>query len=153
VNKSIFKRSILISSFIILIFSTSPIASAQVLPKTTHNREECEKLLRANNWKETFQSKEITQIGRSNILGCAIKTGDINLWMIPFFITYLINFILAVAGLISVLFIVVGGYRYIIGSAQGKTDEGKNTIMYAIVGLIITLMAWVIVNIVQTAVT
>lgn len=152
-KKSLTHKLSTVAVLILLLFNTAPVAHAQVLPKTIKSRIECEKLLDQSGLKQKFESGSLKRDQISDILGCSIKTGDINLWMVPFFITYLINFILALAGLICVLFIVLGGYWYIIGSAQGQTDKGKNTIIYAIVGLVITLMAWILVNIVQSAVT
>lgn len=87
------------------------------------------------------------------LLGCAIKTGRISVWMVPFYITYIIRFLIGLAGLISTLFIVIGGYRMVTGGIAEDKESGKKTLLYAIVGLIVTLLAWIIVNIIQTAVT
>jgi hypothetical protein len=43
--------------------------------------------------------------------------------------------------------IVIGGLRYAIsGGDQGSITSAKNTILYAIVGLILSLMGYAIVN-------
>ncbi len=146
---------ILLGLILINTFFAAPVETqAQILPKTELSTQDCiENFASSPNMKKILESGKATKEQRDNLLGCAIKTGNISLWMIPFYMTYLINFILAVSGLISVLFIVIGGYWYIIGSAQGQTDKGKNTILYAIVGLVVSLMAWIIVNVVQTLVT
>lgn len=132
-----------------LTFGFSPQAEAQLLPKTDKSQEECFVLLSQSGLKKKITNSKT----RSDTLGCTIKTGDIQLWMIPFFIIYLINFLLMMAGIISVLMLVIGGYLYIIGSAQGQSDKGKQTIMYSIIGLVVTLLAWIIVNVVQSSVT
>lgn len=90
---------------------------------------------------------------RDSVLGCGIKTGRITLSMIPYFITYFANFLLGLAGLISVLFIVIGGYRYVIGGLTEDKEKGKQTIMHALMGFGLSLLAWAIVNIVMGAVT
>ena len=48
----------------------------------------------------------------------------------------------AVVGGLSFLFIVIGGFRYVLshGDAQG-VDRAKNTILYALIGLIVALLA------------
>ncbi|MBX4191746.1 MAG: pilin [Candidatus Doudnabacteria bacterium] len=54
---------------------------------------------------------------------------------------------LSVAGLISILMIVIGGFRYI--TAQGNeemAESGKKTLQWAIIGLVIILLAYVIVR-------
>ena len=63
----------------------------------------------------------------------------------------IINIFSIVVGAISVLMIIIGGFRYIIsgGDSNGVT-AGKNTILYAIVGLVIVLFAQVIVRFVLT---
>lgn len=90
---------------------------------------------------------------RMNLLGCAINSGRITLAMIPYFITYFSNFLLGMAGLIAVLFVVLGGYRYVIGGLTEDKEKGKQTIMHALMGFGLSLLAWAIVNIVMGAVT
>lgn len=83
-----------------------------------------------------------------------IQSGQIHLSDIPAFIVYFINFGIVIAGSLSLLFLVIGGYRYIIGGImQSEREEGKNTVIYAIIGLVVSLLAWAIVNIVQLLVT
>ena len=90
---------------------------------------------------------------RMNLLGCAVNTGRITLAMIPYFITYFSNFLLGMAGLIAVLFVVLGGYRYVIGGLTEDKEKGKQTIMHALMGFGLSLLAWAIVNVVIGAVT
>lgn len=90
---------------------------------------------------------------RANLLGCGIKTGRISFSMIPYFITYIVNFALGLVGLISVLFIVLGGYFYVFGGLTEDKDKGKKTIVHALEGMGLALMAWTIVNVIMSAVT
>lgn len=62
-----------------------------------------------------------------------------------------INIFSVVVGAISVVMIIIGGFRYIIsgGDSNGVTGA-KNTILYAIVGLVVVLFAQVIVRFVLT---
>ena len=63
------------------------------------------------------------------------------------------NTILYVVGLIAVIMLVLGGIRYIIsGGDSKKVTDAKNTIMYAIIGLIIAVFAYAIVNFVIGAI-
>lgn len=59
----------------------------------------------------------------------------------------LLNIFFGVAGALAILFIVLGGFRYIIsdGDAQAAA-RARNTIIYAAVGLLIIVMAAAIVN-------
>lgn len=58
-----------------------------------------------------------------------------------------INVLLYIVGAAAVIMLIVGGLRYITsgGDAQAAT-AAKNTIMYAIIGLIVALLAYAIVN-------
>lgn len=59
----------------------------------------------------------------------------------------IINVLLFVIGLISVLMVVIGGLRYVLsGGDSGAVTSAKNTILYAIVGLIVAFSAYGIVN-------
>ena len=59
----------------------------------------------------------------------------------------IINVLSIIVGFISVIMIIIGGLRYMTsaGDASGTTSA-RNTIIYAIVGLVIVIMAQVIVN-------
>ena len=65
----------------------------------------------------------------------------------------LTNTILLIVGLISVIMLVYGGLRYILsGGDSKKVTDAKNTVLYAIIGLIISLLAFAIVNFVLNSV-
>lgn len=57
-----------------------------------------------------------------------------------------------VAGLLSVIFIFIGGISFILsGGAEDKIKSAVSTIRYAIIGLIVTILATVIVGMVGKA--
>jgi len=65
-----------------------------------------------------------------------------------------INIFSIVVGAISVIMIIIGGFRYVVSNGDSNGVSGaKNTILYAIVGLVIVLFAQVIVKFVLTNVT
>ena len=80
-------------------------------------------------------------------IGDAIRTGNIHLRHIPCFIKYFSQTLIGVAGSLSVIFVMIGGYRYVIGADEQK-DAAKKTITYALIGLVVSLMAWILVDIV-----
>ncbi len=58
-----------------------------------------------------------------------------------------VNVLTTVVGILAVIFIIVGGFRYITsGGDSGKVTSARNTIVYALVGLIIVALAQVIVR-------
>ena len=57
------------------------------------------------------------------------------------------NILVFLTGAISVLMIIIGGVRYALsGGDQGTITSAKNTILYAIIGVIISVAAYAIVN-------
>ncbi|MDO5343430.1 MAG: pilin [Candidatus Saccharibacteria bacterium] len=58
-----------------------------------------------------------------------------------------VNIILFVLGVLAVIMIIVGGFRYVTsGGDSNKLTSAKNTILYAVIGLIVALFAYAIVN-------
>lgn len=61
----------------------------------------------------------------------------------------IINWVLIAVGIICVVFIIIGGIRYATsGGDPEKVKSAKNTILYALIGLVIAILANVIVQIV-----
>ena len=68
-------------------------------------------------------------------------------------ITNLVNVAMGLAGLIAVVVIVFGGQRYLTSSGDpGKAKQAKDMITYGVIGLVVTVLAWVIVNFVINSV-
>lgn len=64
-----------------------------------------------------------------------------------------INVVIGVIGFVTVAMIVLGGVQYTTSAGDAsKVKTAKNTIMYGIVGLIIALLAYAIVNFVMTGI-
>jgi hypothetical protein len=62
-------------------------------------------------------------------------------------LTRIVNIISGIVGVIAVIMIVVGGFRYITSGGDSNNVSGaKNTIIYAIIGLIIVALAQLIVH-------
>lgn len=60
--------------------------------------------------------------------------------------------VLLVVGVVSVFMLIYGGLRYVLsGGDAKKVTEAKNTILYAIIGLIIAILAFAIVRFVLNA--
>lgn len=69
-------------------------------------------------------------------------------------LTTIVNALLFIIGFLSVIMLIFGGLRYIIsGGNAAAVTTAKNTILYAIVGLIIAIFAYAIVNFVIGSLT
>lgn len=55
------------------------------------------------------------------------------------------NVLLFLLGAVSVIMLVIGGFRYVISGGDSNQLQGaKNTILYAVVGLVVAIMAYAI---------
>ncbi|MBQ3464728.1 hypothetical protein IJH15_00690 [Candidatus Saccharibacteria bacterium] len=62
------------------------------------------------------------------------------------------NTILYIVGIIAVVMLIIGGIKYVIsGGDSKKVTDAKNTVLYAIIGLVIAFLAFAIVNFVISA--
>lgn len=62
-----------------------------------------------------------------------------------------ISVLLVVAGIIAVIMIIVGGIQFSTSAGDpAHTKKAKDTVLYSIVGLVVSVMAYVIVNFVLT---
>lgn len=69
------------------------------------------------------------------------ETGLVNL------IGTIVNTLLFIAGALAVIVIIFGGILYVTSTGDSKRiEQAKNTIFYAVAGLIVTVLAYAIVN-------
>lgn len=67
------------------------------------------------------------------------------------FIIRIINFALTIIGSIAIIILIIGGFQMMLSQGnQQKLDEAKDVVKYAIIGLIVTLLSYVIVISVQS---
>ncbi len=59
----------------------------------------------------------------------------------------IINILITIGGIVAVIMIVIGGITYTTSGGDGtQTKRAKDTIIYAVVGLVVAVMAYGIVN-------
>lgn len=69
-------------------------------------------------------------------------------------ITSVINILSILVGVVAVVMVIFGGFKYITsGGDSGKVTSAKNTIVYALIGLVIAALAQVIVRFVLAKAT
>jgi len=75
------------------------------------------------------------------------ESGNANEDSLNALIAKIINIISVIVGIVAVIMIIYGGFKYITsGGDSGNVTGAKNTILYAIVGLIIVALAQFIVK-------
>jgi len=71
---------------------------------------------------------------------------------LPERIQQIVNVLLFVIGAVSVIMIIIGGLRYTLSNGEAKNIESaKNTILYAVIGLLVAIFAYAIVGFVVDA--
>ena len=68
-------------------------------------------------------------------------------------ITNIVNALLTLAAVIAAIFVIIGGVRYI--TAQGDEDAvaaAKNTVIYAVIGIVVIAFSAVVVNFIIAAI-
>lgn len=64
-------------------------------------------------------------------------------------ISNIILVILGIAGAVAILFIIIGGFQYILsGANEDLAKRGKTTLVNAVIGLIIIVLSYTVVNVV-----
>lgn len=62
-------------------------------------------------------------------------------------LTNVINLLLFIIGIVSLIMIIVGGFKYTTSAGDSsQLSNAKDTILYAVVGLVIAIMSFAIVN-------
>lgn len=65
-----------------------------------------------------------------------------------------INWALGITFAIAVLFLIIGGFWYITaGGNEEQADKGKKTIINALIGVVVIILSYVIVNVVSNLVS
>jgi len=164
-KKNIASAMILIS---ILCLNTSVFAQDfSLLPKAGKNNNDCTKILKdfdikyqsASGGYNTYARFDAARtaldgdITEANILGCGVVTGRIRLYFWKPYVAFLIQNLSVLAGVLSMLFITLGGYQYFLAMVSGEDSNAKNTVKNAILGLVISFSSWMIVEIVQSFVS
>lgn len=74
--------------------------------------------------------------------GCTAATGNQGTTRIQSIVETVINIFSVIVGVVAVIMIIWGGFKYITsGGDSGNITSAKNTIIYAIIGLVIVALA------------
>jgi hypothetical protein len=103
----------------------------------------------------TYAACDDTNLSASSGITCAQGNDvPVTLFGEGSIFTTIVNVLLFVIGAISVIMLIIGGIRYTISAGDsGNVTSAKNTIMYAIIGLVVAFLAFAIVNWVLGAIT
>jgi len=86
--------------------------------------------------------------------GCSFATGDAHFACIPVYIKQLTFIVVSLAASISLLLLIANGFRYMVMPAIGESsDAAKKGILYAIIGLCVSLLSYIILDTIVCSVT
>lgn len=77
-----------------------------------------------------------------------VESGGLHVTDILYFIVKLIDLISGLAGTLCVLMLLYGGFQYMISGLNDDKESAKKTVRYAITGLIVSFLAYLIVNLI-----
>lgn len=67
---------------------------------------------------------------------------------VRYWVVYYINWFLAIVGIISVAYLIYGGFRYITSAGNEETaEEAKKIIQNAIIGLVVVILSFIIITV------
>lgn len=76
-----------------------------------------------------------------------LERGDCHLSQIPAFILYVSNYLVGLAGTVTLVMVMYGGYLYVLGGvSDANKGKGMKAVTTALTGFAITLLAYVIVK-------
>ncbi len=77
-----------------------------------------------------------------NSSDCSSQAG-----LLPDKLKTIINIFLFIVGAVAVFMVIVGGFRMVISSGNPEAMKGaRNTVLFAVIGVAVTLLAYAIVN-------
>lgn len=75
-----------------------------------------------------------------------VKNGTLDLTDVFIFILKLIDLVTKIAGSIAVIAILYASIQFMVSGVTDEKEQAKTTLKYAIIGLIVTFGAWLMVN-------
>lgn len=87
---------------------------------------------------------------QTNEIGNAVKNvqpSDVQNTSLETYISTIINVLLGLIGVVAVIMLIYGGFRYVLSAGNEKaTSAAKDTILFAIIGIVVAVLAFAIVN-------
>ena len=98
----------------------------------------------------TVAAVAVNDVCSVNTDSAICKKGSVT---VPGFIKILVNTLLFILGVVAVIVIIIAGIFYATSSGNpNQVTQAKNTLLYAVVGLIVATLAYAIVNFVITSI-
>ena len=77
-----------------------------------------------------------------------LRTGNVHIDDIAWWLKWMIDIFLSLAGTISVIFVIIWAYYLLFGSLKSDHTKWKDTIVMALTGFAISVLAWFVVKLI-----
>jgi hypothetical protein len=128
-----------------------PVRKKQVLKDKSIINDDCLDLGECRDLRRAKQVYGLIMPGK--YLATKVRCGSMSMEDIPYYFTGILGFLINIAGTLAVIMVMIGGYQYAIGGLTEDKSKGTDTIKHALIGLIVVLVAWTLVQILQAALT
>ena len=130
INKKIFNFGLRTMILIVFLVGFGFVLSVNTLVMADSKTQLCQGI------KELSTGSNCSTVTQANTVDSVVKTG--------------VDFLSYVLGLVAVIMIIVGGLKFVLsGGDANKVADAKKTIIYAIVGIVIAVLAVTIVHLVM----
>ncbi|GDX62939.1 hypothetical protein LBMAG34_4730 [Candidatus Saccharibacteria bacterium] len=95
-----------------------------------------------------FATKVFAQTSQlENSVNSVQKGANVGGTTLTEYISLIINILLGIIGVVAVIMLIIGGFRYVLSAGNEKATSGaKDTILFAIIGIVVAVLAFAIVN-------
>lgn len=101
----------------------------------------------ANTFAGKVKCPDGTDAGANGLASCTKLNNTANTNDLMGQANTIINVVIGVIGFVAVAFIIFGGFQYTTSAGDpGKVKKAKDTILYGIIGLVVAMLAYAIVN-------
>lgn len=82
----------------------------------------------------------------TQLFGCTPTAGSSQVLCI---LQKVLNFLLAIAFIVAVIFLIIGGFRYVVSQGNEESlEKAKGTITNAIIGIVVIVLAYIILQLI-----
>ena len=108
-------------------------------------------LFKKKGMKEQVGGFLLAQGSKGQVNADYIAEGDVpTIYGLEAIVANILNIIIGLAGVVLLLMLIGGGFGYITsGGDKEKAAKAKNTLTYAILGLVVILGAWLIIRLIE----
>ncbi|TSC65712.1 MAG: Uncharacterized protein G01um101477_369 [Candidatus Doudnabacteria bacterium Gr01-1014_77] len=141
------KKKILTLAFALILGGTSLFAFSPLIPKAS--AAAADSTICGNTPKGILQEGMILRPDPKTGLCLPMKASDVGKPdTVNTLLVRVINIILSISASLAILFVVIGGFKYITSNGNEEAaSKGRQTLVNAIIGLVIIILAYTIVRI------